>query len=134
MAVRPVGITVLGLLVVIAAVILFLVSLASFIVGLAFLFPLPEAGRSFLWNGLLFLVLSIVLGVSGTGLLRMRAWAWGLAILASLVALVYLGYNTFVVSGSTVGLPAILMIAVVGAVFVYLLSVARSFRRPARAA
>lgn len=128
---RPVGITILGVLVVIAAIILFLVSLASFIVGLAFLFPLPEQGRTFLWNGLLFLVISIILGVSGAGLLRMRAWAWGLAVLATLITLVYVGYDAFVVTGGTPTLSVILTIAVVGAVFVYLLGVARSFRRPA---
>lgn len=128
---RPVGITILGALVVIAAIILFLVSLASFIVGLAFLFPLPEQGRTFLWNGLLFLAISVVLAISGTGLLRMRAWAWGLAVLATLITLVYVGYNAFVVTGGTPALSVILTIAVVGAVFVYLLGAFRAFRRRA---
>jgi hypothetical protein len=123
------GITILGGLVVLAAIILFLVSMASFIVALAFLFPLPEQGRDFFWNGLLFLAISIVLGVSGTGLLRMRAWAWGLAALATLLTLVYVGYNAFI-TGETPNLAVILTTAVVGAVFVYLLSVFRAFRRP----
>jgi hypothetical protein len=126
---RPVGITILGGLTVLAAIILFLVSMASFVVALAFLFPLPDQGRTFFWNGLLFFAISIVLGVSGTGLLRMRAWAWGLAILATLLTLVYVGYNAFIAGGAP-DLAGILILAVVGAVFVYLLSVFRAFRRP----
>jgi hypothetical protein len=127
---RPTGITILGGLVVLAAIVLFLVSIASFIVALAFLFPLPEQGRTFFWNGLLFLAIAIVLGISGTGLLRMRAWAWGLAVLASLLTLVYVGYNAFIVTGGAPDFAVILTIAVVGVVFVYLLSVFRAFRRP----
>ena len=41
---RPVGISVLGGLVLLAAVILILISIASFIVGLAFLLPFPNGG------------------------------------------------------------------------------------------
>src|SRR2546422_11685553 len=41
---RPVGISILGGLVLLAAVILVLISIASFIVGLAFLLPFPNGG------------------------------------------------------------------------------------------
>lgn len=127
---RPLGITILGGLVALAALIVFLMSVASFVVGLAFLLPFPSQGATLLWNGLLFFVLAVLLGVAGTGLLRMRIWAWGLAILAALVTLVYLGYNAFVAPGAALSLSSAIAIAVVGALFVYLLSVARSFRRP----
>ena len=67
------------------------------------------------------------------GLLRLRPWAWGLAILASLVTLVYLGYNMYQASSAGLGvkLEGLLTLAIVAAVFIYLLSVARAFRRPA---
>src|SRR5437879_13869171 len=41
---RPVGISILGGLVLLAAVILVLISMACFIVGLAFLLPFPNGG------------------------------------------------------------------------------------------
>lgn len=127
---RPLGITILGGLVALAAIIVFLMSVASFVVGLAFLLPFPSQGATLLWNGLLFFVLAIVLGVAGIGLLGMRIWAWGLAILASLVTLVYLGYNAFVGPGAALSLSSAITMVVVGALLGYLLSITRSFRRP----
>src|SRR5438132_13625248 len=88
---RPVGISILGGLVVLGAVILVLIGIASFFVGLAFLFPgTPFSGTTLILNGLLYFVLGVVLGVAGSGLLRRRGWAWGLALLAALGGLVYL--------------------------------------------
>ncbi len=131
--VRPLGITVLGGLIVLAAIVLFLIAIASFVVGLAFLLPFTATGTTLILNGLLFFVIAIVLAVSGSGLLRMRAWAWGLAILASLVSLVYVGYNTYQSAngGEPVTLSAVLTLVIVAVVLVYLLSVSRAFRRPA---
>jgi hypothetical protein len=129
MVARPVGITILGGLVALAALILFLMSLASFIATLAFLIPFPSQAGTFAWNGLLFFVISVVLGIAGAGLLRMRVWAWGMAILVALVTLVYVGYNAFVGPGAVLTLPGALTLALVGAVLVYLLGVSRSFRR-----
>jgi hypothetical protein len=131
--VRPLGITILGGLVLLAAVIMFLLAVASFVVGLAFLLPFTTTGTTLLLNGLLYFVVAIVLGVAGSGLLGMRPWAWGLAVLASLVTLVYVGYNTVQKSqaGESVPFQAILEVVLVGVVFVYLLSVSRAFRRAA---
>jgi hypothetical protein len=130
MVARPLGITILGGLVALAALILFLISLASFIAALAFLIPFPSQSWTFASNGFLFFIISIVLGIAGTGLLRMRVWAWGLAILVTLVTLVYVGYNAFVGPGAELNLTGALTLALVGAVLVYLLGVSRSFRRP----
>lgn len=132
---RPVGISILGGLVMLAAVILILIGIASFFVGLAFLFPgSPIKGTTLLLNGLLYFVIGIVLGVAGIGLLSMRPWAWGLALLAALVTLVYLGYGVYqdTRGGAGVSLYSILTLVIVGAIFVYLLSVSRAFRRAAR--
>src|SRR5947208_15375433 len=92
---RPLGITILGGLVGLAALISFLISLASFIVGLAFLLPFRAQGGPLLLNGLLFFVIAIVLGAVSFGLSQLRAWGWGLAILASLVSLFYVGVYVF---------------------------------------
>jgi len=127
------GITILGALVVLAAVILILISIASFFVGLAFVLPFRETGTTLLLNALLYFVIGVVLAVPGSGLLRMRPWAWGLAILATLVTLVYVGYTAYQRSnaGEPLSLPAILTLVIVGVILVYLLSVSRAFRRPA---
>jgi len=131
--VRPLGITILGALVVLAAFVMFLIGIAGFIVGLAGLIPgSPLPGTTLLLNGLLYVIIGIVLGVAGFGLLRLRPWAWGLALLATLVTLVYLGYNVWQDSnaGKDITLTGLFTLVIVAAVFVYLLSVARAFRRP----
>ncbi|HWM52935.1 MAG TPA: hypothetical protein VNP71_07215 [Thermoplasmata archaeon] len=130
---RPLGISILGGLVILAAVILILISIASFVVGLAFVLPFRETGTTLLLNALLYFAIGVVLGVAGSGLLRMRAWAWGLAILATLVTLVYVGYTAYQRStaGEQPSLSAIFTLAIVGVILVYLLGVSRAFRRPA---
>src|SRR5207245_4683347 len=85
---RPVGISVLGGLVLLAAVILILISIASFIVGLAFLLPFPNGGpklpgTELLLNGVLYFAIGVVLAIAGSGLLRMPVGAYGLAVLAT---------------------------------------------------
>jgi len=123
----------LGALVVLAAIVMVLIGIAGFIVGLAGLIPgTPIPGTSLLLNGLLYFFIGVVLGVAGAGLLRLRPWAWGLALLASLVTLVYLGYNVWQDSNAGLGitLTATLTLVIVAAVFVYLLGVSRAFRRP----
>jgi hypothetical protein len=126
---RPLGITILGGLVGLAALLTFLISLASFIVGLAFLLPFPATGQPLLLNGFLFLGVALVLGAASYGLLQMRIWGWGMAILATLVGFVYVAYNAFVGPGATFTLTAAITLEVVGATLVYLLSVSRAFRR-----
>ncbi len=132
---RPLGITILGALVVLAAFVMFLIGIAGFIVGLAGLIPgSPIPGTSLLLNGLLYVIIGIVLGVAGFGLMRLRPWAWGLAVLATLVTLVYLGYNVWQDSnaGKDITLTAIVTLVIVGAVFVYLLGVATEWFRNKR--
>jgi len=126
---RPLGITILGGLVGLAALLTFLISLASFIVGLAFLLPFPRQGGPLLLNGFLFLGVAIVLGAASYGLLQMRIWGWGMAILATLVGFVYVAYNAFVGAGATFTLSAAVTLVIVGATLLYLLSVSRAFRR-----
>src|SRR6266480_3204861 len=109
---RPLGITILGGL-----------------VGLAFLLPFPAQGGPLLLNGLLFFGIAIVLGAASFGLIQMRAWGWGLAILASLVTLVYVGYNAFLRPDASLSLTSAVTLVIGVAVLIYLLSVSRAFRR-----
>ena len=127
---RPLGITILGGIVLLGAVILFLMSIASFIVGLAFLLPFTAQGTTLLWNGLLYLVIAIALAIAGSGLMRMRPWAWGLGLLAALVTFVYVAFNAYQrsTSGDAWTLSAVLTLAILAVIAVYLVSVYRSFR------
>src|SRR2546428_11678030 len=93
---RPVGISILGGLVVLGAVILVLIGIASFFVGLAFLFPgTPFSGTTLILNVLLYFVLGAVLGVAVSSLFRLRARPRGLALRAALVGLVHLLYGGY---------------------------------------
>ena len=133
---RPLGISILGGLVLLGSIIMILIGIASFFVGLAFLLPgTPISGTTLLLNGLLYFVIGVVLGIAGSGLMRLRLWAWGLAFLAALVTLVYLGYGVYqdTRGGAGISLYFALTLVIVGAIFVYLLSVSRAFRRPAGA-
>ena len=70
---RPLGITILGALVLLAAIVMVLIGIAAFFVGLAFLVPgSPSSGTPLLLNGLLYFFIGVVLGVAGAGLLRLR--------------------------------------------------------------
>src|SRR2546425_12583894 len=90
---RPLGISILGGLVILAAVILILIAIASFVVGLAFVLPFRETGTTLLLNALLYFAIGVVLGVAGSGLLRMGAGAGGGALLAPVGPLGDLGYT-----------------------------------------
>jgi len=132
---RPIGITVLGALVSLAALILILIGIASFFVGLAFLFPgTPISGTELILNGVLYFVIGVALGIAGAGLIMMRPWAWGVALIATLVTLVYVGYGVYQRSNAGAGttLTSLLTLVVLGIVFLYLLSAGRAFRRSAR--
>src|SRR3989454_6436997 len=97
---RPVGISILGGLVLLAAVILVLISIASFIVGLAFLLPFPNGGPTLpgtqlLLTALLYFAIGAVRAIARSGLLRMRASAYGLSVLATLLTLAYGSFTAY---------------------------------------
>jgi len=128
---RPLGITVLGVLIVLASVAVGLIGIAGILVGLAGFLPgVGLNATALLLGGVLYLVLATVLGVSGLGLLRLRPWAWWLALLTTLFAIGYSGLQVY--SDPTDDRLGTLVTLVVAAViFAYLLTVYRSFRRPA---
>lgn len=79
-------------------------------------------------GGVLFLALGIVLGVAGTGLMRLRPWSWWLALLTVVAVLVWTVFRIFQASAfhvewyATIGIAAIL--------FGYLITVHHFFRTP----
>jgi hypothetical protein len=131
---RPVGVAILGGLVVLAAIVLGLAGLAGLIVGFASLLPGINLPTSQLFLGaLLYIVLALVLFAGGVGLLMLRPWAWWLAALASLVALVWQALG-IAYARTAVPLTSWASVIVTAIIFVYVLSVFRSFHRHARAA
>ena len=130
---RPIGITILGALVVLASVIAFLIAVAGFTVGFASLIPgVGLDTGTLLLGAILYLILSAVLGFAGFGLLRLRPWAWWLAFLTTLVVLGYTAFRMYQQPADTT-LGTWLTIGVSGILFVYLLAVFRAFRRPSTA-
>lgn len=132
---RPIGVSILGALVVLAAIVLGLAGIAGLIVGFASLIPginLPT-GSLFL-GALLYLVLAFVLFAAGVGLLMLRPWAWWLATLTALVALAWQLLGIYYAGGRSVPLTSWASVVVTAIIFVYLLTVFRSFHRHARAA
>src|SRR5207247_11445563 len=97
--------------------------------GVRFRLPVPAGAVPLLLDGLLCFGIAIVLGAAGLGLMQMRAWGWGLAILASLVSLVYVGYNAFLRPDASLTLASAITLVIGGAVLIYLLSVSRAFRQ-----
>src|SRR3989475_9659960 len=125
---RPVGITVLGGLVSLAAIIMILIGIASFFVGLAFLIPgAPISGTELILNGILYFFIGVVLGVAGGGLLMIKPWAWAGALRATLVTLLYLGYpgDERTNAGCRTDLPSLLPLLILAILFVHLLSASR---------
>lgn len=80
-------------------------------------------------GGVLFLVLGIVLGVSGTGLMRLRPWAWWLAILTVVAVLVWTVYRIFqAIAALHIEWYATVVLAAV--LLGYLITVRHFFRKP----
>ncbi len=128
---RPFGITVLGVLILLASVAVGLIGIAGILVGLAGF--LPGVGlnpTALLLGGILYIVLATVLGVSGMGLLRLRPWAWWLALLTTLFAIAYSGLQVYS-DPAAVRLGTLITLVVGAVIFAYLLTVYRAFRRPA---
>lgn len=126
---RPKGVTVLGALVLLAAVIIALAGIAGFILGFAGLLPGVDLPTSQLFlGGLLYLVIATVLAVAGAGLLSLRPWAWWLAAFAALVALVWQAYGVYKVP-TDVPLTSWIALVLTGVILVYLITVYGAFHR-----
>lgn len=116
---RPVGITISGVLVLIAAFLTVLIGIAGIVVE-------PKT------SDLGFFFLGGIFGVAGAGLLRMRPRAWWLASVGALAAFLYTLFSLWVhewVGGvySAVGYFAAVFLVLM---LIYLLTTYRAFRQP----
>ncbi len=127
--VRPLGVTILGLLVMLVGFIVILAGIGGIIVGLASLLPGSPIPFYLTVEGIIAFALGIVLLGAGAGLLQLRPWAWWLSLVTVLLALVYTGYGIWQAPATALG--SIVSEVLLAVVFVYLLSVYRFFRRPA---
>lgn len=131
---RPLGITVLAVLVLLASLAVGLIGIAGIFVGLAGFLPgVGLDSTALLLGGILYILLATVLGISGVGLLRLRPWAWWLALLATLFAIAYSGLQVYS-DPADIRLGTLITIVVAAVIFAYLLTAYRSFRRPVPAA
>ena len=135
---RPRGVTVLGVLVILAAIVIGLAGLAGIFLSFASLLPgvnLP--GTALILGGLLYIVLGCILLVSGAGLLGLRIWAWWIATITALAAAAWQAYGVYTAMTATpaqtvpwTSWVALVFTAIIAA---YLLAVHHSFHRHARA-
>lgn len=128
------GVTILSVLILLAALIVTLIGLAGLVVGLASMLPgiaLPTG--NLLLGGLLYLVLGAILFVAGGALMALKRWAWFLAFIAALAALAYSGYGAYAgltTSGAAFPIGSVVATVILGIIVVYLLTVYAFFRRP----
>ncbi|HKZ98012.1 MAG TPA: hypothetical protein VJ326_00230 [Thermoplasmata archaeon] len=133
---RPLGILILGILILLASVVLALIGVAGILVGLAGLLPASGLNaEALLVGGVITLAMAVVLGIAGSGLLALRPWAWWLATVVTLAALVYTGvglYQAMTRPGGSgnLDLGSAFTVAFLGVLFAYLLTVRNRFRRP----
>ena len=126
---RPLGVTILGVLVILVAILVGLVALLAIAAGLAL-----AAGGAGGWgsfaviSGLITLVIAIILGLAGSGLLKLRPWAWWLAAIVIFLDLAWTAYG-ILLGGYDVG--SIFTALVLLALFVYMLTVKKYFRSTA---
>ncbi len=136
---RPKGVTILGVLVILAAIVIGLAGLAGVFLSFASLLPgvnLP--GTALILGGILYIVLGIILLVSGAGLLALRIWAWWIATITAVAAAIWQGYGVYSAVNATPAeaVPWTSWVALVFTVIIaaYLVVVHHSFHRHARAA
>lgn len=128
---RPIGITILGVLVILASIVTGLAGLGAVLLAFASLIPGTGLPTGILFvGGLLYMVIAVILLAAGVGLLRLRGWAWWLALLTTLGVLGWTLYGWYTSpADTTIGNWA--TVAIAAAIVLYLAVVRRHFRKPA---
>lgn len=91
---RPLGVTVLGILVLLVSAVLAVAGLLGIFASPLGLIPGSGLNAGALFSGgVLFVVLGVVLGISGAGLMQLRPWAWWLAMVTALAVLAWTLYR-----------------------------------------
>ena len=126
---RPLGVTILGVLVIIVAILVGLGALLLIAVGLAAAALGAGLLGSFAFvSGIVTLIIAIILGAAGSGLLKLRPWAWWLAAIVIFADLAWTGYGVFRgdLSAGSIFTALVLLL-----LFVYMLAVRKHFRQGA---
>jgi hypothetical protein len=114
---RPIGVTILAILIILAGIFFLLISLAALVVGTVFL------GGFGLAIGVVLVILAFLTLAAGFGLLGMRPWAWWLSVIV-------LFLSTLSQVGSyQIGAGSLWSIAIPALILLYLLAVRKHFRR-----
>ena len=134
---RPRGVTILGALVVLAAIIIGLAGVAGVFLSFASLLPgVSLPGTALAVGGILYLLLAFILLVAGAGLLTLRIWAWWVATVTAIVAAAWQGYGVYnaltATPAASVPWTSWLALGFTILIAVYLIAVHHSFHRHAR--
>ena len=122
---RPIGVTILAILVILAGLIAVLVTL---LLVLAALLLIPAWGLlPVIVTGIAFL-LAVLLLASGFGLLGLRPWAWWLAVIVLVLNLVFTFSQLGIPGLGTLATGQMITIAIQVLVLLYLFAVRGSFR------
>lgn len=117
---RPIGVTILAILLILVGIFAVLISLAVLFLGVLIL---PDVGLLGVGIGVVVLILSFLILAAGFALLSLRPWAWWLSVIVLLLYL--LAQIPFIRAGGGIGLVSIIIPALM---FVYLLAVRKHFR------
>ena len=122
---RPIGVTILAILVILAGLFAVLVTL---LLVLAAVLLIPAWGLlPVIVTGIAFL-LAVLLLASGFGLLRLRPWAWWLAVIVLVLNLVFTFSQLGIPGLGTLATGQMITIAIQVLVLLYLFAVRGSFR------
>jgi len=114
---RPIGVTILAILIILAGVFFVLISLAALVIGTVFL------GGFGLAIGVVLVILAFLTLAAGLGLLRMRRWAYWLSVIVLVLSILSQ------VGSYQIGTGSLWSIAIPALILIYLLAVRKHFRR-----
>ena len=113
---RPIGVTILAVLIILAGLFFLFISLAALVLGTVFL------GGFGLALGAVLVILAFLTLAAGFGLLGMRPWAWWLSVIVLVLSILSQ------VGSYQIGTGSPWSIAIPGLILVYLLAVRKYFR------
>ena len=114
---RPIGVTILAILIILAGIFFLLISLAALVIGTVFL------GGFGLAIGVVLVILAFLTLAAGLGLLRMRRWAYWLSVIVLVLSILSQ------VGSYQIGAGSLWSIAIPALILIYLLAVRKHFRR-----
>ncbi len=117
---RPIGVTLLAILLILVGILAVLVSLVLLLAGVLLV---PVTGFLGVAIGGVILILSFLVLAAGFALLSLRPWAWWLAVIVLFLYL--LTQVSVVLAGGGIGVVGVIIPALV---FIYLLAVRKHFR------